>query len=95
MVLTCREPFDRADERLSPRLRQANLAAGLRQAASRTSRSGTARPGRHASTRSGKRPPRSTLGTALSGSPRGHGPRLVAALKKLIDDVAPILPVAP
>jgi SAM-dependent methyltransferase len=32
VVLTCWEPFDRADERLSPRLRRANLAAGLRQA---------------------------------------------------------------
>jgi SAM-dependent methyltransferase len=31
-VLTCWEPFDRADERLSPRLRRANLAVGLRQA---------------------------------------------------------------
>jgi len=32
VALTCWEPFDRADERLSPRLRRANLAAGLRQA---------------------------------------------------------------
>ena len=32
VVLTCWEPLDRADERLSPRLRRANLAAGLRQA---------------------------------------------------------------
>jgi SAM-dependent methyltransferase len=32
VVLTCWEPFDRADERLSPRLRRANLAVGLRQA---------------------------------------------------------------
>ena len=31
-ALTCWEPFDRADERLSPRLRRADLAAGLRQA---------------------------------------------------------------
>jgi hypothetical protein len=29
VALTCWEPFDRADERLSPRLRRANLAAGL------------------------------------------------------------------
>src|SRR6516225_854458 len=29
VVLTCWEPFDRADERLSPRLRRANLAGGL------------------------------------------------------------------
>ena len=29
---TCWEPFDRTDERLSPRLRRAYLAAGLRQA---------------------------------------------------------------
>jgi SAM-dependent methyltransferase len=32
VVLTCWEPFDRSDERLSPRLRRANLAVGLRQA---------------------------------------------------------------
>ena len=32
VVLTCWEPFDRDDERLSPRLRRANLAAGLHQA---------------------------------------------------------------
>ena len=32
VVLTCWEPFDRADERLAPRLRRANLGAGLRQA---------------------------------------------------------------
>jgi len=32
VALTCWEPFDRADERLSPRLRRADLAAGLRQA---------------------------------------------------------------
>jgi SAM-dependent methyltransferase len=29
VVLTCWEPSDRADERLSPRIRRANLAAGL------------------------------------------------------------------
>jgi SAM-dependent methyltransferase len=32
VVLTCWEPFDRADERLAPRIRRANLAAGLHQA---------------------------------------------------------------
>ena len=32
VALTSWEPFDHADERLSPRLRQVNLAAGLRQA---------------------------------------------------------------
>src|SRR5579859_3827019 len=32
VVLTCWEPFDRADERLAPRLRRVNLAADLRQA---------------------------------------------------------------
>jgi SAM-dependent methyltransferase len=32
VALTCWEPFDHADERLSPRLRRVNLAAGLRQA---------------------------------------------------------------
>jgi SAM-dependent methyltransferase len=32
VALTCWEPFDRADERLSPRIRRANLADGLRQA---------------------------------------------------------------
>jgi SAM-dependent methyltransferase len=32
VALTCWEPFDRADERLSLRLRRANLAAGLGQA---------------------------------------------------------------
>jgi SAM-dependent methyltransferase len=32
VVLTCWEPRDRADERLSPRYRRANLAAGLHQA---------------------------------------------------------------
>jgi SAM-dependent methyltransferase len=32
VALTCWEPVDRADERLSPRIRRANLAAGLRQA---------------------------------------------------------------
>ena len=32
VALTCWEPFDRADERLSPRLRRADLAVGLRQA---------------------------------------------------------------
>ncbi len=32
VALTCWEPLDRADERLSARLRRANLAAGLRQA---------------------------------------------------------------
>ena len=31
-ALTCREPLDRNDERLSPRIRRANLGAGLRQA---------------------------------------------------------------
>jgi ubiquinone/menaquinone biosynthesis C-methylase UbiE len=63
VALTCWEPFDRTDERLSPRLRRANLAAGLPRRASRTSRSGTGRPGWHANTRCGKRPPRSTLAT--------------------------------
>jgi SAM-dependent methyltransferase len=32
VALTCWEPFDRADERLSPRIRRADLADGLRQA---------------------------------------------------------------
>ena len=32
VALTCWEPFDPADDRLSPRLRRANLAAGLLQA---------------------------------------------------------------
>jgi SAM-dependent methyltransferase len=32
VALTCWEPFDRADERLSPRIRRANLADGLRRA---------------------------------------------------------------
>jgi SAM-dependent methyltransferase len=32
VVLTCWEPFDRAAKQLSPRLRRADLAAGLRQA---------------------------------------------------------------
>jgi len=32
VALTCWEPADRADERLSPRIRQADLAGGLRQA---------------------------------------------------------------
>jgi SAM-dependent methyltransferase len=32
VVLTCWEPLDRDNERLSPRLRRANLSAGLRQA---------------------------------------------------------------
>jgi SAM-dependent methyltransferase len=32
VALTCWEPLDYADERLSPRLRRANLAVGLRQA---------------------------------------------------------------
>jgi SAM-dependent methyltransferase len=32
VALTCWEPADRADERVSPRLRRADLAAGLRQA---------------------------------------------------------------
>lgn len=32
VTLTCWEPVDRADERLSPRLRRVDLAAGLRQA---------------------------------------------------------------
>ena len=32
VALTCWEPFDRADERLVPRLRRVNLAADLRQA---------------------------------------------------------------
>ena len=32
MVLTCWEPLDRDDERLSPRIRRANLGAGLQQA---------------------------------------------------------------
>jgi transposase-like protein len=31
-ALTCWEPLDRNDERLSPRVRRANLGAGLRQA---------------------------------------------------------------
>ena len=31
-ALTCWEPLDRNDERLSPRIRRANLGAGLRQA---------------------------------------------------------------
>jgi SAM-dependent methyltransferase len=31
-ALTCWEPLDRTDERLSPRIRRANLGAGLRQA---------------------------------------------------------------
>ena len=31
-ALTCREPLDRNDERLSPRIRRTNLGAGLRQA---------------------------------------------------------------
>src|SRR5215469_5616158 len=31
VALTCWEPFDRADERLSPRVRRVDLAAGLRQ----------------------------------------------------------------
>ena len=32
VALTCWEPFDRADERLSPRIRRANLAGGLSHA---------------------------------------------------------------
>ena len=32
VALTCWEPFDRADERLSPRILRANLADGLRRA---------------------------------------------------------------
>lgn len=32
VALTCWEPVDRADERLAPRIRQADLAGGLRQA---------------------------------------------------------------
>src|SRR5579864_951598 len=32
VVLTCWEPFDRTDERFSPRLRRADLGAGLRRA---------------------------------------------------------------
>jgi SAM-dependent methyltransferase len=32
VALTCWEPVDRADERLSPRIRRANLAVGLHQA---------------------------------------------------------------
>jgi SAM-dependent methyltransferase len=32
VALTCWQPFDRTDERLSPRLRRADLAGGLRQA---------------------------------------------------------------
>ena len=32
MVLTCWEPVDRNDERISLRVRRANLGAGLRQA---------------------------------------------------------------
>jgi len=32
VVLTCWEPLDRDDERISPRIRRANLGAGLRQA---------------------------------------------------------------
>jgi SAM-dependent methyltransferase len=32
VALTCWEPLDRADERLSPRIRRANLGVGLRQA---------------------------------------------------------------
>ena len=32
VALTCWEPFDRADQRLSPRLRRVDLAAGLHQA---------------------------------------------------------------
>ena len=32
VALTCWEPLDRNDERLSPRIRRANLGAGLRQA---------------------------------------------------------------
>jgi hypothetical protein len=32
VALTCWEPFNRADERLSPRLRRVDLAAGLHQA---------------------------------------------------------------
>lgn len=32
VVLTCWEPLDRNDERLSPRIRRANLGAGLQQA---------------------------------------------------------------
>jgi hypothetical protein len=32
VALTCWEPVDRTDERLSPRIRRANLADGLHQA---------------------------------------------------------------
>jgi SAM-dependent methyltransferase len=37
-ALTCWEPLDRNNERLSPRIRRANLGAGLRQAGFPTGR---------------------------------------------------------
>ena len=48
VALTCWEPLDRNDERLSLRVRRANLAPTCTSRASRTLRSGTARRGWHA-----------------------------------------------
>jgi ubiquinone/menaquinone biosynthesis C-methylase UbiE len=69
VVLTCWEPLDRNDERLSVRYAaQTSVSASIRRA-SRTLRSATARRGWHASTRCGKRPSRFPLATTLRCAP--------------------------
>ena len=72
-ALTCWEPLDRDDERLSPRIRRANLGAGLHQAGFADVRSGTARPGWPVSTRCGRKPSRSTLAYSALRSLHAEG----------------------
>ena len=55
-ALTCWEPLDRNDERLVPGYAGQTSAPACARRASRTLRSGTARPGWHMSTHCGKKP---------------------------------------
>ena len=69
VALTCWEPFDPADGGSVPGCAARTSPPVSSRLASRTWRSVTARPGWHASTRCGKRQPRSTLATTLRCGP--------------------------
>jgi SAM-dependent methyltransferase len=67
VALTCWEPLYHNDERLSPGHAGQTSAPACTRRASRTLKSGTARPGWHASARCGRKPPGSTLATLRCG----------------------------
>mgnify|MGYP003694001477 CR=1 FL=1 len=73
VVLTCWEPLDRNDERLSPGTPRKPQCRASTRRASWTLRSATARRGWHASTRCGRRPSRLPLATTLRCAPSCGG----------------------